>query len=118
MSSELTEAQLKELHADLLRLEQELIATRADSSRRETVDLELPIGRLSRVDALQQQAMAEAEHRRAGRRLDAVQAAISFHEEGDYGFCKECGEDMPWGRLKARPETPLCVPCLSVRELT
>lgn len=117
MSPELTEAQLKELRADLVRLEQELLATRADSSRRETVDLDLPIGRLSRVDALQQQAMAQAEHRRAGLRLEAVQAALSFHAEGDYGFCKACGEDMPWGRLKARPETPMCVPCLSQWEI-
>jgi DnaK suppressor protein len=116
MSTELTEAQLQELYQDLSQLEMSLQATLADSSRTQTVDLDLPIGRLSRVDALQQQAMAEAEHRRAGQRLEAVKAALSFFEEGDYGFCKACGEDMPWGRLKARPETPMCVPCLSERE--
>jgi len=117
MSTELTEAQRQELHQDLVQLQKNLRATLADPSRTQIVDLDLPIGRLSRVDALQQQAMAEAEHRRAAQRLDAVQAAISFFEEGDYGFCKACGEDMPWGRLKARPETPLCVPCLSQIEM-
>jgi DnaK suppressor protein len=116
MSEELTEAQLLELKADLFTLAEQLQETLADRSRTETVDLDLPIGRLSRIDAIQQQAMAEAERRRAGLRLEAVQAAISFFEEGDYGFCKACGEDMPWGRLKARPETPLCVTCLSQYE--
>ncbi len=116
MSTELTEAQLQELHQDLLQLEKSLRATLADPTRTQTVDLDLPIGRLSRVDALQQQAMAEAEHRRAAQRLEAVKSALSFFEEGDFGFCKACGEDMPWGRLKARPETPLCVPCLTQRE--
>lgn len=116
MSEELTEAQLLELKEDLSALADKLRETLADRSRTETVDLELPIGRLSRVDAMQQQAMAEAERRRAGLRLDAVLAAIDFFEEGDYGFCKACGDDMPWGRLKALPETPLCVPCLSLHE--
>ena len=117
MSEELTEAQLEELYADLLALRDRLVASLADNSRTETVDLDLPIGRISRIDAIQQQAMAEAEQRRAGQRLEAVEAAISFHEAGDYGFCKACGEDMPIGRLKARPETPLCVSCLSQHEM-
>jgi DnaK suppressor protein len=114
---EITEDQMKELGADLLALREDLLATLSDGSRTETVDLDLPIGRISRIDAIQQQAMAEAEKRRSAQRLIAVDAAISFFEEGEYGFCKACGEDMPFGRLRARPETPLCVPCLNKHEL-
>lgn len=117
MPEELTESQLKELHADLLALRESLNSTLSDDSRTETVDLDLPIGRISRIDAIQQQAMAEAEQRRAARRLEAVEAAIAFHDDGDYGFCKACGEELPYGRLKARPETPLCVSCLSKHEM-
>ena len=113
---EITDEQMEFLHAELQKLQVELTAILADGSRTETVDLDLPIGRLSRVDALQQQAMAEAERRRAEMRLKAVEAALEFVAEGDYGFCKACGENMPFGRLKARPETPLCVACLQAHE--
>ncbi|MAW51191.1 MAG: molecular chaperone DnaK [Geminicoccus sp.] len=112
---ELTDKQLEELHSDLLKLKDDLLRTLNDNERTQTVDLDLPIGRLSRIDAIQQQAMAEAEKRRAKQRLEAVQAALQFHREGDYGFCKACGETLPFGRLKARPESPLCVPCLQER---
>ena len=113
---ELSNTQLAELGEELLRLRMELIASIADNSRTNTVDLDLPIGRLSRVDALQQQAMAAAEKRRAEQRLKAVEAALEFHGEGDYGYCKACGENLPFARLKVRPESPLCVACLAGRE--
>ena len=113
---ELTDAQLEELGAQLLRVRMELRASIADDARTSTVDLELPIGRLSRVDAMQQQAMAAAEKRRAEQRLKAVESAIEFHDAGDYGYCKACGENLPFARLKVRPESPLCVACLMGRE--
>ena len=113
---ELTDSQVAALGEQLLRLRTELVGSIADNSRTNTVDLELPIGRLSRVDALQQQAMAAAEKRRAKQRLKAVEAAIEFHDAGDYGYCKACGENLPFARLKVRPESPLCVACLTGRE--
>ena len=113
---EITDEQRKFLHGELQQLQKDLQVILADGSRTETVDLDLPIGRLSRVDALQQQAMAEAERRRAELRMTAVEAALEFFAEGDYGFCKACGENMPFGRLKARPEAPLCVACLRAHE--
>lgn len=113
---EISDEQREMLHQKLQELRVELQAILADGTRTATVDLDLPIGRLSRVDALQQQAMAEAERRRAELRLKAVEAALEFVEEGDYGFCKACGENMPFGRLNARPETPLCVSCLQAHE--
>ena len=112
---EITEAQRAELREDLLQLKDQLLDALDAQGRSEIVDLDLPIGRLSRVDALQQQAMASAERRRAKQRLRAVDAALEFHQEGDYGFCKACGETLSYARLKARPESPLCVPCLQER---
>ena len=113
---ELTVEQLEELGAQLRVVQVELEASIADDTRTGTVDLDLPIGRLSRVDAMQQQAMAAAEKRRAKQRLKAVEAAIEFFEAGEYGECKACGENLPFARLKVRPESPLCVLCLSGRE--
>ena len=112
---EISEEQSAELLDDLLALRQQLLGSLSEQGRSEVVELDLPIGRISRVDALQQQAMAEAEKRRAKERLKAVEAALEFHQEGDYGFCKACGEPLSFARLKARPESPLCVLCLQER---
>lgn len=68
-------------------------------------------GRLSRMDALQVQAMQEATaDRRRSERARAV-AAIARMNDGDYGYCVSCGEDIPKKRLKHDPATPTCVDC-------
>jgi len=69
------------------------------------------VGRLSRIDALQGQAMANAmEARRAGRGR-AIRAALERIEEGEFGFCEDCGEFIGWKRLDLDPTTPRCVGC-------
>ena len=111
---DLSEAQIEELHADLLALRQELQAALVQSAGgAKTVDLDQPIGRLSRMDALQNQQMAKAGQRAMELRLRQVAAAINAVEDGSYGDCRRC--DMPIGlpRLKARPEAPFCVECQS-----
>jgi len=69
------------------------------------------VGRLSRVDALKQQAMAQAEERRSKQRLLTVVNALRRLETDDYGDCMRCGEEVSDKRLKASPETPFCVAC-------
>jgi len=114
---ELTTGQLSELKADLGDLEKELVRLlKVALDRTATVDLDQPIGRLSRMDALQQQKMAEAERARHTMRLGLVRVALKAYDEDDYGFCRRCGECIPFARLKARPESPCCVPCLSAVE--
>ncbi|NBC95867.1 MAG: TraR/DksA family transcriptional regulator [Deinococcus-Thermus bacterium] len=79
-----------------------------------TVELDQQsVGRLARMDALQNQAMAQAGGRRReglARRIDAALARIA---EGTYGECLDCGEDIPEKRLELDPTTPLCVSCAS-----
>ena len=80
---------------------------------RKTVELDQQsIGRLSRMDALQQQqAMAKADGvRRAGARRRLV-AALDRIETGDYGFCGDCGEPIAEKRLEIDPAITLCVSC-------
>ncbi len=45
-----------------------------------------------------------------------IQAAIQRLEDGTYGICEECGEDISIPRLKARPVTKLCINCKSRQE--
>jgi DnaK suppressor protein len=114
-AEELTGAQRHQLQQQLENLRAELeamlIATREGVR---PVDLEQPIGRLSRLDAMQQQQMAQASRSALEIRLRQVQVAL--HNE-DYGICKECEEPIGFPRLKARPETPFCRSCQGQLEI-
>ena len=112
-----SEEQVEAQRAALLALRETLVRTRGETRQSaSTVDLDQPIGRLSRMDALQQQKMAEARQRRHEQRLKMVRAALRRAEQGEYGACADCGEPVGYKRLQARPETPFCVPCQAERE--
>jgi len=100
------------------RLDQEAAELRAADA--DTADDRAPVeldqtqvGRLSRMDAMQQQAMAEAQSRRRTGRLKAIEAALKRIAADDYGWCVECGEEIPLGRLKLDPCATRCVDCAS-----
>lgn len=69
------------------------------------------IGRLSRMDALQVQAMAQMGRRQLEIRLRRIEAALAAMDAGTYGICRECKEPVSLNRLEALPEAPFCVPC-------
>ncbi len=73
-------------------------------------------GRLTRMDALQSQAMAKAGTTRAKQRIGLLRAALRRLNDGDYGYCLECDEEISVGRLQADPATRLCIECASARE--
>lgn len=75
------------------------------------VDLDLPIGRLSRADAMQMQAMASVNKRQLEIKLKQIEGALSAVDNGSYGSCRSCGGEIPHARLDARPETPFCIGC-------
>jgi DnaK suppressor protein len=112
MPDELTTEQLAGLRQTLeairLEIEAQLEATREDAK---PVDLDEPIGRLTRMDAMQQQNMTKASRRGLEARLQQVAGALGAVKDGDYGFCRRCEEPIGYARLRARPETGLCVAC-------
>lgn len=69
------------------------------------------VGRLSRMDALQNQAMQQATERARKRDLVRIEMAERRLAEGDYGYCEECGEEIPDGRLTIDPMAERCVGC-------
>ena len=71
------------------------------------------VGRLSRMDALQVQAMAQASEDRRRGRLQRIESALKRIEDGDYGECVECGEVIPPKRLEIDPTVTHCVECAS-----
>ena len=116
-ASELTPEQFEELHRDLLadrvRLEENLQLTKEGSK---PVDLRTPIGRLSRMDAIQQQQMTKAGRATLGIKLRQVRASLEAYRKGDYGYCRSCDEPIGYPRLKARPEAPFCLSCQDTRD--
>ena len=69
------------------------------------------VGRLSRMDAMQQQSMDLAREDRRRARLAVLAAALRRLAEGDYGYCLGCGEDIPEKRLDIDAAFTLCIHC-------
>ena len=99
----LIELQLQELTA-----ENEL----GQNSQR-TVELDQQsVGRLSRMDALQSQAMAQAQQRRRDVLKSSLTAALQRLEEEEFGYCADCGDEIEEARLSASPVILKCMSCL------
>ncbi len=71
------------------------------------------VGRLSRMDAIQSQAMVVEGKRRRLLQLRRIEAALKRIEEDDYGFCLSCGDEISIKRLEFDPATPVCIICAS-----
>jgi DnaK suppressor protein len=71
------------------------------------------VGRLSRMDALQAQAMARASGQRRAAQLREIDAALRRIADGSYGECARCEEPIDSRRLDADPTARLCIDCAS-----
>jgi len=111
----LTDAQRTELRIALDTLHGQLTILLSDEAGlADTVDLDQSrMGRVSRINAIQQQKMAQATLRRHRQRLGRVEAAIERHDDDpeEYGPCFRCGEPIGYRRLKAFPDVVVCVGC-------
>jgi DnaK suppressor protein len=69
------------------------------------------VGRLSRMDALQGQAMAQAARQRRAVERRRIDAALRRIAEGEFGYCVRCGEPIADGRLQTDLAIPTCMTC-------
>ena len=97
------------LDARLEELKQ-LSAISSESRQAVTLDQQ-SVGRLSRMDAMQGQAMALATEERREQERVRVEAALRRVAAGDYGFCLKCEEEIDLRRLELDPSTPFCLSC-------
>jgi DnaK suppressor protein len=67
------------------------------------------VGRLSRMDALQNQAMAQETERRRLLDLRKIEAALARIGEGEFGYCAVCGDPIQRARLEIDPAVATCV---------
>jgi DnaK suppressor protein len=108
----LTDDQLEGFRRRLLAMsaQVEALLTQTEADTR-PVDLELPIGRLTRIDAIQMQAMAQQNRRQVEARGQQVAAALNAFGAGTYGLCRHCKGPISLRRLEVLPETPFCLDC-------
>lgn len=74
------------------------------------------VGRLSRMDALQGQAMAQENQRRRALTLRRIDIALARIDSGDYGYCVSCDGDINPKRLEIDPVASLCIDCAARAE--
>jgi len=72
------------------------------------------VGRLSRMDALQQQAMAKAMNARRKNEKRVLEEALYRIVQDDYGECIDCGEAIEFNRLKLKPSVLKCLDCMKL----
>jgi len=107
--------QLRRLLRDRQRELDALLDSAQTDSRPVTLDQQ-SVGRVSRIDAIQQQQMAIASRQQAGAQLRAIEQALRRIADGDYGDCEACGATIAFARLQAQPFARRCVDCQAADE--
>jgi len=69
------------------------------------------IGRISRMDAINNKTINDAALRNQQEKLKKLERALERMDDKNFGKCMRCGEDIPFGRLKFMPHTTKCVKC-------
>ena len=92
------QSQLKELEARLQHIERDLDEPHDPDSSERAVQME-------------DDESLEAQARLVTREIASTRRALVRIEQGEYGFCVECGDEISAGRLEARPEAALCINC-------
>jgi DnaK suppressor protein len=109
----LSEGQLDELRHELerqlVRLKRSMKTTE-EAARPVELD-QTAVGRLSRMDALQNQHLTKNLQEREEMRLAAIHEALARFEAGTYGTCTECQEAIAFDRLYVFPEAADCGGC-------
>lgn len=102
----------------LLNKQQELLdSENTNAAAADVVELDQSkVGRLSRMDALQAQAMSIETKRRQELELTKIKSALLRIENEEYGYCLRCDEEISEKRLEVDPAATLCINCANQQE--
>jgi DnaK suppressor protein len=108
----MTVEEIKELETLIerkIRSTEEAIAEYKDMTR--PVSPDASIGRISRIDAMQNNSVIESALREAEGKLQRLKLAkVNLHGK-DFGYCNKCHAPIPFNRIKAMPDTARCIKC-------
>ena len=108
MSSE-KRRELKQKIEEAIEAQKVLIASLSETSK--PVAPDNAIGRLSRMEALNDRAVSEASLHAARHKLSRLETALGKVDQPDFGLCVSCDQPIPPGRIVLMPEATRCVPC-------
>lgn len=111
--SGLSDIQIDVFRQQLLEQKQELLAAVLSASEAaDVVELDQTRqGRLSRMDALQAQAMSKAIQERRQLQIKQIDEALRRVEDHEYGYCRACDEEIAFQRLEFNPAVVFCIKC-------
>lgn len=75
---------------------------------------DVAIGRISRMDAINNKSVMEASLRSNKNKLKALHIAIQRIDNDDFGYCAKCKQPIPEGRILLMPESRFCVNCSNI----
>lgn len=75
------------------------------------VEPENAIGRISRMDAINNKSVIEAALRKSKEKLEKLKLAITKVDDDDFGICTRCHKPIPLGRILIMPQARNCVSC-------
>ena len=108
----MTPERLSHFRYRLLTLEKEIQTTLEGSKETSgVVELDTAIGRLSRMDAMQNQQMALELRRRQEQQLQRIANALKRMDQNRYGLCGRCKQPIAEERLEISPDVVMCVKC-------
>ena len=111
-------AQITQLRTQLIAQQQELteLLHNADATTKPVTLDQQSVGRVSRIDAIQQQQMAIANQQQTAQLLKRIELALQRIDNDEYGLCFQCEEPIAFARLQAQPFASLCIECQSASE--
>ena len=80
------------------------------------IEPSVALGRLTRMEAIQEKSINEEVHRKNKQRLEALRNALARIEQGTYGVCSRCKKDISLGRLDFMPEALICIECANKKK--
>ncbi|MCP3689007.1 MAG: TraR/DksA family transcriptional regulator [Gammaproteobacteria bacterium] len=117
-TKELNDAELEQLKK-LLAEQKQTIEQQLKQAKANTQPVTLDqqsVGRVSRIDAIQQQQMAVANQQQLMQQLHAANNSLKRIAENVYGLCLECAEPIGFDRLQVKPYAAYCLVCQSDKE--
>ncbi len=109
----MTEQQLEKLE-EIIRQNLEYLAAEIDDLTELTkpIPLDSSIGRISRMDAINNKSINEAALRDKKKLVKRLERTLDRIHDKDFGICLKCGNEIPFGRLEYMPHTTRCVKCI------
>lgn len=95
------EQKINRLHEDIADLEE----------LTQPIAPENAIGRVSRMDAINNKAVNEQALRQARAKLSKLEQALAHIDQPSFGKCSRCGQQIPMARILFKPESTRCVNC-------